>query len=291
MIESIQRGGKWNKTEEGDGKVVVAHSDAAMASCATEGVLNSVAIVVKHAVVVIGRVPAYLWGNTGEHSAGSKVVAKAVDIEAAVGQNPAYAEMLLRRDLGVHVVLRAARQTGSSRLGDSVHDGGHLRIEPALDYAHGLVDRTFRGIGLISMYFDGRTIHATNPTQHPPAQLRMELGRRTRCAPLRKARVNRTPRTELRRQGSSRQFGPPDIPDGRGDKSAVLLLSATTVPGCQIARARPPTLDLFAGPAGAPAVCNVSSSRTDTLRFVLSVMDLKSKDMLQYPAVIRIPAA
>ncbi len=182
MIEPIQHGGKENEAEKGDGDFLVASGNAAMAFNASEEVFNRVTVAVKHMVVVVGRAPARSWRNTGERAAGRQVAAKAVGIEAAVGQDPASAQVLLQPSVGVQVVLRAARQTESNGPANSDYDGGQLRIESTLGLTLGLAGLTSCGIGAVAMHFDVRTVDASNPTPHLPAQLGVETGPQARCA-------------------------------------------------------------------------------------------------------------
>lgn len=259
MIDPVEHGGEEDKAEEGDGEFIIACGDAAMAFEASEEVFDGIAMTIKLGAVVVGGASACSRRNTGEGTAGSEIAAKVVGIKAAIGQDPASAQVLLQRGAGPQVVLRAGRQTEPNIRVDPVHDCGQLCIESALGFTLGLAGLTSRWIGSITMHFDVRTIDAANPPPHLPAQLRVEPRPHTRGAPPTKTRVNQTPRTEQRRQVPSRRSGAQHIPDRRE-------------PYCQIALLRPLTLIFLAEPTAAPAAFNMSSSASDTLRLALFVM-------------------
>lgn len=139
MIEPAEHCSDENKAEEGDGKFLVACGDAAMAFNASEQIFDGVAMAMKHAVVVVVDAPASSWRNMDERTAGCQIVTEVVGIDAAFGRDPAPAQVLLQRSTGMHVKLRAGRQTESNRSADFFHDRSEFRVESALGFTFGLV--------------------------------------------------------------------------------------------------------------------------------------------------------
>lgn len=278
MIEPIEDGRKENEAKKGGGELLVASGDAAMAFDAREEVFNRMTVAVKPPIIVVGRVSARSWRNAYERAAGRQVAAKTGGIEAAVGQDPAAAQVLLQRCAGKQVMLRTSRQAESNGPANSVHDGGQLRGKSSLGLALGLIGLTSHRIGTVAMHFDVRTVDAANPAPHLPSQLGVEPSPQARCAPPAKARVYRTPRTERRRQVSPRQPGAHDIPDRRDHEPVVFARSTTSAPFCQRTLLRLLTLIFLAEPTAAPAVRNVSSSASDALRLAPFLIVPKFED-------------